>query len=137
MEARTLEDSPCVFVRRLGVDTGNVRSVFFDWRSPSGPNAHARAIQGVVRDARLIKSCRQPPFGCHRIDVELRDLKPDIGLCDGGGKLRACRTCVGNGDPGRSEEHTSELQSLMRLSYAVFCLKTKSNYAIYIQHTQP
>src|SRR3546814_8010511 len=25
----------------------------------------------------------------------------------------------------RSEEHTSELQSLMRLSYAVFCLKTK------------
>src|SRR3546814_5303282 len=26
----------------------------------------------------------------------------------------------------RSEEHTSELQSLMRISYAVFCLKTKS-----------
>src|SRR3546814_6924927 len=30
--------------------------------------------------------------------------------------------------PGRSEEHTSELQSLMRISYAVFCLnKTKNN----------
>src|SRR3546814_10518721 len=28
---------------------------------------------------------------------------------------------------GRSEEHTSELQSLMRISYAVFCLKTKKN----------
>src|SRR3546814_5009491 len=28
----------------------------------------------------------------------------------------------------RSEEHTSELQSLMRISYAVFCLKTKTNY---------
>src|SRR3546814_7820367 len=27
--------------------------------------------------------------------------------------------------PSRSEEHTSELQSLMRISYAVFCLKTK------------
>src|SRR3546814_7590363 len=27
----------------------------------------------------------------------------------------------------RSEEHTSELQSLMRISYAVFCLKKKSN----------
>src|SRR3546814_3900173 len=27
----------------------------------------------------------------------------------------------------RSEEHTSELQSLMRISYAVFCLKTKTN----------
>src|SRR3546814_9939185 len=31
---------------------------------------------------------------------------------------------------GRSEEHTSELQSLMRISYAVFCLKKKKN-----QHT--
>src|SRR3546814_4019679 len=29
------------------------------------------------------------------------------------------------GTPGRSEEHTSELQSLMRNSYAVFCLKKK------------
>src|SRR3546814_3422384 len=28
-------------------------------------------------------------------------------------------------DPVRSEEHTSELQSLMRISYAVFCLKKK------------
>src|SRR3546814_2459121 len=27
--------------------------------------------------------------------------------------------------PGRTEEHTSELQSLMRISYAVFCLKKK------------
>src|SRR3546814_3859011 len=34
---------------------------------------------------------------------------------------RAC----GYGD--RSEEHTSELQSLMRISYAVFCLKKKNN----------
>src|SRR3546814_6779175 len=29
--------------------------------------------------------------------------------------------------PGRSEEHTSELQSLMRISYAVFCLKKKKD----------
>src|SRR3546814_3499015 len=28
-------------------------------------------------------------------------------------------------EPARSEEHTSELQSLMRISYAVFCLKNK------------
>src|SRR3546814_4425728 len=40
--------------------------------------------------------------------------------------------------PHRSEEHTSELQSLMRISYAVFCLKKKkntihsANYQIYI-----
>src|SRR3546814_4451449 len=30
-------------------------------------------------------------------------------------------------DAMRSEEHTSELQSLMRISYAVFCLKKKTN----------
>src|SRR3546814_3832812 len=29
----------------------------------------------------------------------------------------------------RSEEHTSELQSLMRISYAVFCLKTKTHFS--------
>src|SRR3546814_5180884 len=33
----------------------------------------------------------------------------------------------------RSEEHTSELQSLMRISYAVFCLKTKKT-TIYYTH---
>src|SRR3546814_4915100 len=31
-----------------------------------------------------------------------------------------------SGHAGRSEEHTSELQSLMRISYAVFCLKKKT-----------
>src|SRR3546814_5207550 len=36
-----------------------------------------------------------------------------------GGHHRAC-------DSTRSEEHTSELQSLMRISYAVFCLKQKT-----------
>src|SRR3546814_4178037 len=40
----------------------------------------------------------------------------------------------------RSEEHTSELQSLMRISYAVFCLKKKINHQIthetnYLIHT--
>src|SRR3546814_2044494 len=33
-----------------------------------------------------------------------------------------------SGFPFRSEEHTSELQSLMRISYAVFCLKKKQKY---------
>src|SRR3546814_4107099 len=38
------------------------------------------------------------------------------------GKLRHWRPFAGQ---SRSEEHTSELQSLMRISYAVFCLKKK------------
>src|SRR3546814_2343918 len=33
---------------------------------------------------------------------------------------------TGFGDGARSEEHTSELQSLMRISYAVFCLQKKN-----------
>src|SRR3546814_5363737 len=35
-------------------------------------------------------------------------------------------TIRSSGPSGRSEEHTSELQSLMRISYAVFCLKKKT-----------
>src|SRR3546814_9513423 len=37
----------------------------------------------------------------------------------------------------RSEEHTSELQSLMRISYAVFCLKKKQQNIQQTQNTQP
>src|SRR3546814_5252900 len=37
------------------------------------------------------------------------------------------------GNIPRSAEHTSELQSLMRISYAVFCLKTQQNHSMY-QH---
>src|SRR3546814_1054173 len=39
-----------------------------------------------------------------------------------GGRAGGDRQCA----DGRSEEHTSELQSLMRISYAVFCLKKKT-----------
>src|SRR3546814_6548605 len=42
----------------------------------------------------------------------------------GGRGCRYCRRCGRRCRP-RSEEHTSELQSLMRISYAVFCLKKK------------
>src|SRR3546814_5028495 len=47
------------------------------------------------------------------------------------GRNRELRVVTGKIDLGeivvRSEEHTSELQSLMRISYAVFCLKKKKN----------
>src|SRR3546814_4530592 len=46
-------------------------------------------------------------------------LRPGADL-EGGGQRGA------GGDADRSEEHTSELQSLMRISYAVFCLKKKN-----------
>src|SRR3546814_3057744 len=41
---------------------------------------------------------------------------------------RSCRCLDAPAHPGRSEEHTSELQSLMRISYAVFCLKNKNKH---------
>src|SRR3546814_4955019 len=53
-----------------------------------------------------------------------RALAKQIGLGTkgrGGGRKPAARGTKS----GRSEEHTSELQSLMRISYAVFCLKKK------------
>src|SRR3546814_6763966 len=65
--------------------------------------------------------------------------RKERGDCDSGASLlgRAAAGAAG-GEPAklwpqppvppeRSEEHTSELQSLMRISYAVFCLKKKKN----------
>src|SRR3546814_4903820 len=63
---------------------------------PGGPARHAH---GVARHERQPSCCRQPA----RHPPQLRRLP----------------------DGERSEEHTSELQSLMRSSYAVFCLKKK------------
>src|SRR3546814_2262404 len=44
---------------------------------------------------------------------------------DAAGREVADHPGIGHDDGIRSEEHTSELQSLMRISYAVFCLKKK------------
>src|SRR3546814_2413863 len=69
---------------------------------------------------------------------DLMVTRPDVLAAEE--RLRAARANVGAaraaffptisltgslGFASRSEEHTSELQSLMRISYAVFCLKTK------------
>src|SRR3546814_1811299 len=62
------------------------------------------AADGRLRDAREIS------------DVETR--RP-------AGRLAAHGILPGRRSGARSEEHTSELQSLMRISYAVFCLKKK------------
>src|SRR3546814_1963667 len=55
----------------------------------------------------------------------------DVALRPGANTARASRAdklalARAPGDARRSEEHTSELQSLMRISYAVFCLKKKT-----------
>src|SRR3546814_8616696 len=66
----------------------------------------ARVVQGDDRGLRPRRARRVQHIGPGRIAVEHRSALPAV-----------------LGD--RSEEHTSELQSLMRISYAVFCLKKK------------
>src|SRR3546814_2977841 len=73
-------------------------------------------------------------FGKYSLKIQGNGERP--AGCDataGGGDVQPSRIPAGknpaarNGAPPRSEEHTSELQSLMRISYAVFCLKKKIN----------
>src|SRR3546814_10179844 len=83
-------------------------------------------------DGALPLQARQPASsGLHAAPRHLR-AAGDRGAADRGGEDRAghrlaqaaaLRLPAGP----RSEEHTSELQSLMRISYAVFCLKKKKN----------
>src|SRR3546814_1026277 len=65
--------------------------------------------------------------------LELRGLGDD----DPGKRAAALAACPGSLDAlhVRSEEHTSELQSLMRISYAVFCLKKKKTKNITVMHS--
>src|SRR3546814_4396311 len=69
--------------------------------------------------------------------ARLSDLLPIQSRCAGrllsGTWHRRCEPEAGDDgrrDRGRSEEHTSELQSLMRISYAVFCLKKKNTKTV-------
>src|SRR3546814_8968601 len=82
--------------------------------------------------------------GAGRSRCRVRIPLPRAG--DGGRRARAVHLAIGRDRrharraaprAQRSEEHTSELQSLMRISYAVFCLKKKKkrkSYTITIYH---
>src|SRR3546814_2525276 len=70
--------------------------------------AMQRLLEGTVRHARTRKQFGQLIGKNQAVSHKIADMK--VGL-------EAARWLI------RSEEHTSELQSLMRISYAVFCLK--------------
>src|SRR3546814_8975645 len=80
-------------------------------RRRSGGSGAACRVGGVAQVA------------CHRNrdDGRFRRGAPRIA------RVGDSRNGAGIRTDGRSEEHTSELQSLMRISYAVFCLKKKKN----------
>src|SRR3546814_6374433 len=64
----------------------------------------------------------QPVKGGAYLQVELKNLRDNRKLNE---RFRSSETVERVRLDQRSEEHTSELQSLMRISYAVFCLKKK------------
>src|SRR3546814_7136096 len=101
---------------RILPTVGMARSVIYN--SATSADAGRQCRRGVVPDSNL-EACD----GSHQRMVS-RHVVHDR-LCRGGDRHRGAhaRSVMG---AGRSEEHTSELQSLMRISYAVFCLKKKT-----------
>src|SRR3546814_5910796 len=80
----------------------------------------------------LIRRHSDPGHGVHSAQIEIsKRLFMDVATFrknEGFDRLKADldRLILAIGDQIRSEEHTSELQSLMRNSYAVFCLQKKT-----------
>src|SRR3546814_2469663 len=73
----------------------------------------------------------------HPIEIQARVAADEHHQRQRDREVRQGDQCIGadfgrheHGIPCRSEEHTSELQSLMRISYAVFCLKKKKTIQI-------
>src|SRR3546814_3887671 len=84
------------------------------------------AAKAVVRDTGRILG---HPYGFVDSIAKLIPLTLGISLDDALGESEAARKDSNLASAeliARSEEHTSELQSLMRISYAVFCLKKKN-----------
>src|SRR3546814_6112870 len=106
--------------------------------SPSACGISARdpaVCQGKFPDE--IDILRSPARrGCGPVVSRERGSVPDARCSDRESHIGLTRSRCGPGDdrrragrdrPSRSEEQTSELQSLMRISYAVFCLKKKKH----------
>src|SRR3546814_981788 len=84
--------------------------------------AFGRAPDHTVRRGRLDRDARQLRGGVdQRFERQIDPRRDDPA------QIGAVGADMVEGRRGRSEEHTSELQSLMRISYAVFCLKKKKN----------
>src|SRR3546814_7609553 len=95
-----------------------------DITQPSRAETTRRRVQQGTRDYGVATKCRIE--GQARIGDEPRRAIRLVGPQHGGGAV-LLDIQVGKDGRVRSEEHTSELQSLMRISYAVFCLKKKKN----------
>src|SRR3546814_2114307 len=101
----------------------------------SGAAAQGDALPGLMRlPSRVRDGRREASRGVlHEIIALCRAHRPPTRICSHrGGEAQQSRERHGpDGRGRRSEEHTSELQSLMRISYAVFCLKKKKKRKTY------
>src|SRR3546814_3893797 len=79
---------------------------------------------------RIRRALHRPSGGAEAGRPRRRPANPDLRAESPG--RRPCRQHPRRERHDRSEEHTSELQSLMRISYAVFCLKKKTKTKIRI-----
>src|SRR3546814_10794422 len=99
-------------------------------REGAGGNGEGVCAGGGDREARAVFACAEAVAVAAVFGGGL-ELEPVYGEGQGRLKLQGCgRAERGDAQASRtgerrSEEHTSELQSLMRISYAVFCLKQK------------
>src|SRR3546814_1527723 len=95
------------------------------WRSDVCSSDRLRGFGDVVVAACVVAV---PPAAFEALGAG-DDARARVTQRDGSGQqpCRARRTRRRGLRAQRSEEHTSELQSLMRISYAVFCLKKKTN----------
>src|SRR3546814_1197092 len=84
---------------------------------------HRRSRSGAILDCagRFFPSRRREPHDRH--GAPPRAAAPGVSR-----SVEPAGLSSSIGPAARSEEHTSELQSLMRISYAVFCLKKKTKY---------
>src|SRR3546814_7387815 len=83
------------------------------------------ATEPIVADDVRIDDAIRPIELHHVVDA---DSSQTVVIAEAaGGRSLVVKGPPGTGKSQRSEEHTSELQSLMRISYAVFCLKKKIN----------
>src|SRR3546814_7075511 len=92
--------------------------------APTIPGQTAEATLVVDADQDYVKAIRAALVDVSYVDA-VTSISAAVAQLQGRGHRLLILDCGLSGDPTRSEEHTSELQSLMRKSYAVFCLKKK------------